>query len=213
MLSSALSEKFGKEFKPGEIIFCEFEPGNDFYLIQSGKVKIDKIVKEKAKTMDILTAGDIFGEMAILEEAPRSASAIAVDNVSVLHFNRENFVSLMTSQPQLAFKLLVVFTRRIYDAKRRLMILLLDDVQAKVADVFLMLSEKEPNAQNLKELVLPITIDDVANWCGEKVDDTQQVINQWVKVGKLDLYADKIVINNPNDLRRLVSARRKSMKS
>jgi len=213
MLGSALFDKFGHEFQPGEIIFCEFEPGNDFYLIQSGKVKIIKVVKDKAKTMDVLIAGDIFGEMAILEEAPRSASAVALDNVSVLHFNRDNFVSLMTSQPQLAFKLLVVFTRRIYDAKRRLMILLLDDVQTKAADVFLMLSEKEPNAENLKEIVLPISVDDVANWAGESVDNVQGAINHWVKMGKLDLYSDKIVVNNLNDFRRMVNTKRKSMRS
>ncbi len=205
-----LYSKFGKTFTPSEIIFCEFEPGNDFYLIQHGRVKITKIVKDKEKTMDILGAGDIFGEMAILEEQPRSASAVAVDNVSVLHFNRENFVSLMTSQPQLAHKLLVIFSKRIYDAKRRLMILLLDDLQAKVADVFLMLSEKEPNYRDLRQITLDVSIDGVANWCGEPVDKVQQIINHWVKVGKMDLYVDRIVIHNLNDYKRIIQAKRKT---
>lgn len=212
MLGANLFEKFGKHFEPNQIIFYEFEPGNDFYLIQSGKVKITKVVKDKAKTMDVLSAGDIFGEMAILEEAPRSASATAVDNVEVLHFNRENFVSLMTSQPQLAYKLLVVFTKRIADAKRRLQILLLEDIQIKAADVFLMLSEKEPNYQNLREIVLPVTVDSVAHWAGEPVHEIQEVVNHWSRTGKLELYADKIVVNNLNDFRRLVHARRKGMK-
>ena len=100
MQLDGLSNKFGKSFDPGKIIFCEFEPGGDFYLIQTGKVKISKIVKDTEKTMDFLGPGDIFGEMAILEEAPRSATATAVDTVSALHFNRDNFVTLMTSQPQ-----------------------------------------------------------------------------------------------------------------
>lgn len=205
-----LFSKFGKEFPSGEIIFCEFEPGNDFYLIQKGRVKITKIVKDKEKTMDILDSGDIFGEMAILEEQPRSASAVALDNVQVLHFNRDNFVTLMTSQPQLAYKLLVVFAKRIYDAKRRVMILLLDDLQAKVADVFMMLSEKEPNSQDLKQVVLPVSIDDVANWCGEPTDSVQGVINHWAKIGKLEYYPDKIIIHNLNDFRRIVATRRKN---
>lgn len=205
-----LYSKFGKQFNPGEIIFCEFEPGNDFYLIQHGRVKITKVVKNKEKTMDVLGAGDIFGEMAILEEQPRSATAVAVDNVSVLHFNRENFVSLMTSQPQLAHKLLVIFSRRIYDAKRRLMILLLDDVQAKVADVFLMLSEKEPNYRDLRQVTLDVTVEGVADWCGEPVEEVQRIINHWVKVGKIDLYVDRMVLHNLNDFRRTVQARRKN---
>lgn len=212
-MMTGLFDKFGKEFQPNQIIFCEFEPGNDFYLIQNGRVKISKIVKDKEKTMDILGPGDIFGEMAILEEQPRSASAIAVDTVSALHFNRENFVTLMTAQPQLAYKLLVVFTHRIYDAKRRLMILLLDDVQTKVADVFLMLTEKEPNSDHLKEAVLNVTVDDLAHWAGEPVEAVQDVINHWVKVGKVELFSDKIVVLNLNDFRRLVTMKRKGMRS
>lgn len=208
-MMGGLYDKYGKTFKPNQIIFCEFEPGNDFYLIQQGHVKIAKIVKNKEKTMDILGAGDIFGEMAILEEAPRSASAIAVDNVSVLHFNRENFVSLMTSQPALAYKLMLIFARRIYDAKRRLMILLLDDVQSKVADVFLMLSEKEANHKEIKRLDLSATVDDIANWCGEPVDEVQQVINHWAKIGKVEYFSDRLLIQNLNDFRRIVSAKRK----
>jgi len=204
-----LFEKFGKEYSPGQMIFCEFEQGNDFYLIQNGRVKIAKIVKDKEKTMDILEPGDIFGEMAILEEQPRSASAVAVDQVEVLHFNRENFVSLMTSQPQMAFKLLLIFARRIYDARRRLMILLLDDIQSKVADVFLMLSEKEPNYDQLKEIVLKVTLDDISHWCGEPIEKVDQVVSHWAKIGKIDLYPDKLMVHNLNDLRRLVNSKRK----
>jgi CRP-like cAMP-binding protein len=206
-----LTGKFGKEFQPGELIFCEFEPGDSFYLIQKGKVKISKMVKDKEKTMDILEPGDIFGEMAILEEQPRSATATAVDNVLTLHFNRENFVTLMSSQPQLAFKLLVIFTKRIYDARRRLKILLLDDIQAKVCDTFLMLSEKEPNYRDLKEIVLRTTTDGIAHWCGESIDTIQPILSHWAKLGKVELFADRIHVTNLNDARRIVAMKRKEM--
>lgn len=211
MQLESLTNKFGKEFQPGEIIFCEFEPGDDFYLIQKGKVKISKIVKDKEKTMDVLEPGDIFGEMAILEEQPRSATATAVDTVTALHFNRENFVTLMSSQPQLAFKLLVIFTKRIYDARRRLRILLLEDIQAKVCDTFLMLSEKEPNYKELKEVVLRISTDGIAHWCGEPVDKIQPILSHWAKIGKIELYADRIHVSNLNDCRRTVAMKRKEM--
>ncbi len=211
MQLDGLSSKFGKDFQPGQIIFCEFEPGDDFYLIQSGRIKISKIVKDKEKTMDILGPGDIFGEMAILEEQPRSATATALDSVSTLHFNRENFVTLMSSQPQLAFKLLVIFTKRIYDARRRLQILLLEDVQAKVADVFLMLSEKEPNHQELKDVILKISVDDIAHWCGEPLEAIQPVIAHWSKLDKIELFADRIHVHHLTDCRRIVTAKRRDL--
>lgn len=209
MTGGALFNKFGKQYNTGEIIFCEFEPGNSFYLIQTGRIKISKVVKDKEKTMDILGVGDIFGEMAILEEQPRSATASAIEPVTVLHFDRDNFVSMMMSQPQLAFKLLVVFSKRIYDAKRRLMILLLDDIQSKIADVFLMLAEKEPTYANMREVSFPVTVDDVANWAGTTADQVSEQLNHWAKVGKIELYADRIFVRNMSDFKRIVAQKRK----
>jgi CRP/FNR family transcriptional regulator, cyclic AMP receptor protein len=212
MTGGGLFNKFGKQFNTGEILFCEFEPGNSFYLIQTGRVKISKVVKDKEKTMDILGVGDIFGEMAILEEQPRSATATAIEPVTVLHFDRDNFVSMMMSQPQLAFKLLVVFSKRIYDAKRRMMILLLDDIQSKIADVFLMLAEKEPTYANMREVSFPVTADDVANWAGTTVDQVSEQLNHWAKVGKIELYNDRIFVRNMADFKRIVAQKRKTEK-
>ncbi|MCB1137575.1 MAG: Crp/Fnr family transcriptional regulator [Leptospiraceae bacterium] len=210
LLPESLFEKFGKTFEPGEIIFCEFEPGNDFYFIQDGQVKITKTFGQTQKTLDVLSIGDIFGEMAILEEEPRSASAIAMDTVKTLHFNRANFDTLMNGNPQLAHRLLVIFSKRIYDAKRRLQVLLLEDLQAKVADTFLMLAEKDPNYGKINNMVFHISVDDVANWCGQDTNEVQRVISQFVKQGKVELFADRIVVPNINDLGRIVAAKRKS---
>jgi len=211
LLPESLFDKFGKEFEPGQIIFCEYEPGNDFFFIQDGRVKITKTIGNSLKTLDVLTTGDIFGEMAILEEEPRSATAIAVDKVRTLNFNRANFDSLMNGNPQLAYRLLVIFSNRINDAKRRLQILLLDDLPTRVADVFLMLAEKDPHYGQTKSMVFNITVDDVANWCGQPASEVQKVISTYVKQGKLELFADRIVIGQINDFSRLVTAKRKNL--
>ena len=204
-----LFDKFGKRFKAGSMIFCEFEIGNDFYLIQSGQVQINKIVKDIDKTMDVLNPGDIFGEMAILEEQPRSATAIAITNVEVLHFTRENFVSLMTNQPQLALKLMVVFAKRIHDARKRLMILILDDINAKIADTFVMLAEKENQNSLAREATIKTNISGISHWCAEPTEKIQPVLDSWSRMGKIELYSDKISINNINDFRRIADSKRR----
>ncbi|MEE8441617.1 MAG: cyclic nucleotide-binding domain-containing protein, partial [Spirochaetia bacterium] len=66
-------ERFAVTYQADEIVFCEYEPGDAFYLIQNGRVQISKIMGDIEKTIDVLQPGEIFGEMAILEEAPRSA--------------------------------------------------------------------------------------------------------------------------------------------
>lgn len=211
LLPESLFDKFGVTFEPGQLVFCEYEPGNECFFIQEGRVKITKTVGNSQKTLDVLEQGDFFGEMAILEEEPRSASAVAIDTVRALKFNRANFDSLMNGQPQLAYRLLVIFANRIYDAKRRLQILLLDDSQAKVADVFVMLSEKHPEHGHSTKMVFNVTVDDVASWCGMPAPEVQRVVSGFVKQGKLELFADRIVINNINDFSRVVASKRKNL--
>jgi CRP/FNR family transcriptional regulator, cyclic AMP receptor protein len=206
---SAMFGKFGKIYEPDDIIFCEYEPGNDFYLIQDGQVKITKTVGQSIKTLDVLEAGDIFGEMAILEEQPRSATATAITQVRALNFNRANFDLLLTKTPQLALRILTIFSNRIYDQKRRLQILLLDDTNGKVADVICMLAEKLGYSENAKEVLLKNTPEDIAAWCGQPVPEVQKVLDTYKKAGKFNVEADRIIIYNISELLRLVTQKRR----
>jgi CRP/FNR family transcriptional regulator, cyclic AMP receptor protein len=204
--------RFAKTYQKGEVIFAEYEPGDAFYLIQSGRVQIAKIMGNVEKTLDILQAPDIFGEMAILEEAPRSATAIAYDTVKVLEFNRANFEVLMMGNPQIAFRLLKMFTKRIYDQKRRFMILTLDEPQARVADVFLMLDETQNQGvapADVDRREFKTTPEDIAHWAGMSVEQTKDILNHFSTQHRIELFPDKIVVKNINDFLRFVSSRRK----
>jgi CRP-like cAMP-binding protein len=208
--SEGLFQKFGKEFRPGQMIFCEWEPGDSLYIIVKGKVKIVKIFGKTQKTLDVMEEGSIFGEMALLEEEPRSASAIAITETKLLEFNKENFNMIIQKYPQIVYNLLIIFAKRIYDAKRRLKNLLIDDYTTRVIDVFLMLSEHNPNAWQMNSITLQTTIDDVANWCGLPVAEVNNIVMTLVKQGKIELYADKIVVPNLKEIQRIVQTKLKS---
>ncbi len=209
-LDLSIFERFAKTFQKNDILFCEFEPGDTFYLIQSGTVEIVKIMGDIEKTIDILYPGEVFGEMAILEGAPRSATAIAREKVKALEFNRENFEILMMGNPQIAFKLLKLFTKRIYDQKRRFMILTLDDVQARVADVFLMLSETQPTGDPREdERVFNTSVDDIAHWAGMSTEQCKQILNHFASQRRIEIHNNKIVVKNVNEFVRFVNSKRK----
>jgi len=204
--------RFGVTFQKGDVIFCEFEPGDNFYLIQSGRVQLVKIMGDIEKIIDILEPGEIFGEMSILEEAPRSATAIAYTAIKALEFNRENFEVLMQGNPQIAMKLLKTFTRRIYDQKRRFMILTLGDTEAKVADVFLMLAERQPqegDGEN-KRVEFHNSVDDIAHWGGMTPEKCKSVLSRFVSQGRAEVFSDRIVVKNINDFARFVNAQRRA---
>jgi CRP-like cAMP-binding protein len=202
--------RFARTFQPGEMIFSEFEPGDAFYLIQSGRVELVKIIGDIEKTLDILQPSEMFGEMALLENSPRSATAIALDKVKVLEFNRQNFEILMLGNPKIALTLLKMFTKRIYDSKRRFMILTLDDDQAKIADVFLMLDETQTNIDKTTERrEFNTTVDDIAHWAGMSIGQARDIINHFVTQRRMELFNDKIIVKNINDFSRFVASKRK----
>jgi CRP/FNR family transcriptional regulator, cyclic AMP receptor protein len=213
ILDDHLFEKFGVEFAPNEIIFCEFEPGNEFYFIQSGQVRIVKIINSTEKTLDILEAGEIFGEMAILEEEPRSASVIAMGHVKLFKFHRDNFETILNGNPQLAYKLLMIFAKRIYDQKRRLMILLLEEPQLKVMDVFNMLAEQDPHLDLQEAITLKVTPQDISSWAGMQLKDVQKVLNNFNQLGRIELFTDKVIVKNIRDFQRVVASKRKNLYS
>ncbi len=213
MADLASFARFAKIYQPGEIIFSEYEPGDSFYLIQSGSVRITKIVGDLEKTIDILQPPEIFGEMAILEGAPRSATAVAVNQVKVLELNRANFEVLMMGNPQIALRLLRLFAKRIYDQRRRFMILTLDEPQAKIADVFLMLDETGMaigvDAEASERREFKTTLEDVAHWAGMSPSEVQTILGHFQNQRRIEMTADRIVVKNINDFIRFVSTKRK----
>ena len=202
--------RFARTFQPGEMIFSEFEPGDTFYLIQAGRVQLVKLIGDIEKTLDILQPSEMFGEMAILENSPRSATAIALDAVKVLEFNSKNFDILMMGNPQIALKLLKMFCKRIYDSKRRFMILTLDEPPAKIADVFLMLDESQPDIDKSSEKrEFKTSVDNIAQWAGMTVNQTREVLSNFVNQRRVEMYPDRIVVKNINDFSRFVNSRRR----
>jgi len=205
----AAFSRFAKIFPKGSVIFSEFEPGDCFYLIQSGRVQLIKIVNGFEKNLDILQPSEIFGEMAILENSARSATAIAYDEVKALEFNKANFEVLMMGNPAIAMKLLRTFVKRIFAQKRRFMVLTITEKMARVGDVFLMLDETQPSIdRSTDSRSFAITLDEVARWGGLPVSEVEDEMRRFVDQGKMELFDDRIVVKNLTELSRYVNARR-----
>jgi hypothetical protein len=106
--------------------------------------------------------------------------------------------------------LLKLFSKRIYDQKRRFMILTLDDIQARVADVFLMLDENGPrpidptdNTRNFAN-----SVDDIAHWAGISPAKASEVLKQFANQRRVEIQQGKIVVKNIMDFHRLVKSKR-----
>ncbi|MCR5172895.1 MAG: Crp/Fnr family transcriptional regulator [Treponema sp.] len=200
--------RFAKKYERDQVIITEFEPGDSFYLIQSGNVQLVKCVNGQKKNLDILKPGEFFGEMAILDNSPRSATCVAAGPVQCLEFNKANFEILITGNPQIALILLKLFCKRIYDQKRRFKILVISDLQARIADVFCMFDEMTPAANpNDKQRRFNLTIQDVAHWAGLSIEATRDEVNRFATSHKIEIFDNNIIVNNILDMKRIVDTR------
>ena len=138
-------------FEPGEInrnyqkntmIFAEGEPGDELFIIQKGSVKICKIVNNNEVLLAVLKAGDIFGEMALLEDKPRFASAVAYEDINVMALTKANFQHMSSSQPQLIDKITSVLADRIWIIYKKLENALIEDPVGRLYNTLYIQLEK-----------------------------------------------------------------------
>ncbi len=103
-------------YQPGQIIVTQGTPGQAFYLILTGRVEILR----DGTSLGAFGPGDFFGEMSLLDQAPRSATIRALEATSCLMLSSWDFRSLLEQQPGIAIKLLEVLSRRLRVADERI---------------------------------------------------------------------------------------------
>jgi hypothetical protein len=104
---------YAAELKAGEFVFREGDLGTEMYILQEGKVEILKELHGEQQQLSILEKGDFFGEMAILEELPRTASARAATDVKLLQINGSTFDQMLRSNPEIAVRMMRKLSRRL----------------------------------------------------------------------------------------------------
>lgn len=102
-------------FAAGEAVFAEGEPGDALYLVIEGAVRVHKSGRQLA----VLGARDVFGEMAVLDAAPRSASATVVKDAVLLKIGRDDFRDILQERPEIGIGVIQVLSRRLRASGRR----------------------------------------------------------------------------------------------
>ncbi|MEO7000622.1 MAG: Crp/Fnr family transcriptional regulator [Ktedonobacterales bacterium] len=131
-----------RAFRAGEVIFHRDDPGQVLYIIHEGKVRI-YITSPEGQEVALAVFGpnDSFGEMALLDGQPRSASAIALDAVDTYTLQRNDFVNVVIHHPRIAVQVMSVLSRRLRQTDAMIEDLLFLDVHGRVAKKLLELAD------------------------------------------------------------------------
>lgn len=104
------------EHAPGEYVFREGELGTEMYIIHEGQVEILNRVGDEERLLAVLEKGDFFGEMALLEDRPRAASARALTATRLLQINGSTFDQMLRDNPEIAVRMMRKLSRRLREA-------------------------------------------------------------------------------------------------
>ncbi len=107
--------ELGRTYDDGEIVCSEGDEGKSMFVIQSGKVEVIKKRPEGELTLRTMEKGEIFGEIALFDHMPRSATVKAVGEAVVLSIDKKGFFAKASKDPTLAFNIVEGMSRRIRD--------------------------------------------------------------------------------------------------
>jgi CRP-like cAMP-binding protein len=116
----AAKKGYTAEIKAGEYVFREGELGTEMYIINEGKVEILNQVGDEEQLLAVLEKGDFFGEMSVLEDLPRAASARALTDIRLLQINGSTFDQLLQGNPEIAVRMMRKLSRRLRETDEML---------------------------------------------------------------------------------------------
>lgn len=194
-----------KTYSKKSIIFHEGDEGDTLYILKHGRVKISKITEDgREKTLCIMQPGDFFGEMAIFDNLPRSATAEVIDDGAIVStVSKRDFERTLIDHPSIAVQIIRDLTRRIRLVNQQVEDLAFKDVHERVASTLNHLSKSEGRPIGAKILInLKMTHQDLANMVGSSRETVTRALNRLQDEGVISIAHQQITINEPNALMR-----------
>ena len=198
-----------RHFEQGEIIFREGDPGEVLYMVKSGQVRIFINGLDGSETSVILfgRAGDIFGELAVIDGLPRSATAVAISPTTLYMIERQTFSQYMRQIPQLSFNFMYELTRKVRYNTRQMDSLTSLPVPQRLARKLMELAQ---NYGRVKEagvyIDMTLTQSQLASLIGATRESTNKGLREFRERDWILVENGHITILDPEALRAQITA-------
>ena len=202
-----------RHYPRGTMIFSEFQTGAEMYVIQSGSVKISKVLNGTEVTLAVLKPGQMFGEMALLNNDLRSASAITVEDSEIRAINMANFQKITESSPDMITNLTKTFAERLWIMQRQLInSRLRDDPVAKMIDILALQLEKMNYTENTSvEYQTEFSPNDIATMCGLTKSEQSRCMFNFMNFRFIETKKNKIFVSDCSEVIKQAAFYRKKL--
>jgi len=185
-----------RRYPKDTVVFFENEEGDFFFTIVEGRIKVTILGDDGREIiLSVLGPGDFFGEMALLDNEPRSATAIAVEESELLSLHRTDFQSVLTDNRSITAALIKVLTARLRRANHQISTLALLDVYGRVARVIVDMARDE--GKRLKDGRIAFrraTHQEIANRIGTTRETVTRMLKDLERQGLIHVEGREIVV-------------------
>jgi CRP-like cAMP-binding protein len=195
----ALLERWGRPFAQGEFLFREGEPATEAYLVHEGRVRLLKRVRMVERSLSVLKAGDLFGEGALLDNAVRASTAVALTDGIAIVLDRVGLRQVIERFPPVSERLLTQLVRRLRDAEDQIEVLMLRDTQSKVVSALLKMA-RGTGASSAELLLSPV---DLSSRVGLDVETVKRTVQRLRDQQYIRIVGERVEIPDLDALRRL----------
>jgi CRP-like cAMP-binding protein len=197
-----LFAKYGKIYKPEEVIFREGDTPKNFYIVYNGKIKIELNEENSTPTIiNIIGDGEIFGEMSLIDKQKRSASAISIEESKLIELDENIFYTLMGNQKSFIINIFRTLVNRV---------IRLSDIAAKLSQrdektrVYISMANFVKSFMKGKSTTLRISSYDLIKKISEDIHIHQEEVAKYIdyleQINKISLENEHIIINNVKNL-------------
>ena len=195
-----------RRFAPGQVIFHLGDPGGLLYLISKGKVKISHTTTEGQEVvLAILGPGDFFGELALLDDAPRSATAVALEATETWTLHREEFMHYLTDNPDFALHVLKTLARHIRRLNTQLADIFFLDLPGRLARTLLQLAEQYGTYTTEGTVInLSLTQTDLAEMTGATRVSVNKALGRFRRAGWIRVIGRQVTVIDRRALEEMI---------
>src|ERR1039458_7632909 len=191
--------------KRGATIFSKGDPGNSLVAVVSGTVKISVSSPDgRSAILNLIGAGEIFGEMSVLDGQPRSADATANTNCEIFIIDRREFLPFVRSQPALAMKFIELLCTRLRWTSDQVEQIILQNLPGRLASALIRLTEKHKLAPAGRTIA--VTQQEISEMVGMTRESINKQLRIWASRKWVRLEHGAIVVLNAEPLQALVEA-------
>jgi CRP/FNR family cyclic AMP-dependent transcriptional regulator len=194
------------DFPRGHTLFVEGQPGDRLYIIVSGKVKIGRCSpdgREKLLTI-IMGPSDMFGELSILDPAPRTSSATAITDLCAVSIDREALRAWIADRPEITERLLRLMARRLRRTNDNVADLISIDAPGRVAKQLLQLAQRFGTQEDgALRVTHDLTQEEIAQLVGASRETVNKVLGDFAHRGWITLEGKSVLISNSERLRQV----------